>query len=126
MTNKILLKINNYATKDIEVYQNPNIDDLIVIFKKSNNSLRGFINNEGDLYVWNSEHALHGEIDLYLDTEKYIPLQIYDTHTEILESDVKTVRKYVLLNKTLKDLEVHKNLVLSNKNDNLISNIRKF
>lgn len=61
------------------VYINPTIDEVHQLMSGSN-ELRGFLSDEGNIFIWNSNDEIHNKIAMRLEETMQIPFYIRESN----------------------------------------------
>lgn len=94
--------------KTFDLYHNPDMDEFMKVFQDSNFVLRALIDEDGELWVWNADHALHSEVDIVAGTAGTLGFIIFHNHIDAQQGNKKLLRQALNRNDTLKRLKINR------------------
>lgn len=98
----------DYDPTTISILHNPSTEDFMRLAQNATDKgvLRALIDHDGDLYVWDAEKALHGDVDRMHGTTNYISFIIFPKCIDRLGTSKLVLSQAMKANPTLKALQI--------------------
>jgi hypothetical protein len=68
--------------QEYKLYHNPTKEEFTKVYSDANGTVRGLIDHDGDMYVWDASIALHSDVDDLKGLSKYMAFIMYPRRIE--------------------------------------------
>ncbi|RYE99420.1 MAG: hypothetical protein EOO77_35575 [Oxalobacteraceae bacterium] len=84
----------------------PTVDEFMEVLQASDYVVRALIADDGELWVWNADHALHSDVDKVANTQGTLAFTIFHDHIDPQQSSKRELRAALRKNATMAALKI--------------------